>query len=87
VNFQNLSITRVIIHRVFQRQTDRQIVPPVYGVALTILGAEETTALQDRVLSALGSSSKCMQMAIAQTGEALPCYWLARSSTMMRNYS
>jgi hypothetical protein len=69
VNFQNLSITRVIIHRVFQRQTDRQIVPPVYGVALTILGAEETTALQDRVLSALGSGSKCMQMAIAQTGD------------------
>ena len=69
MNFQNLSITRVIIHQVFQRRADRQIVPPVYGGALAQLGQDETTELQDRVLDALGSGSKCMQMAIVQAGE------------------
>jgi hypothetical protein len=62
MDFQNLSITRVIIHRVFKRQADRQIVTPVYGSALAQLAAEEISALQDRILAALGSGANSMQM-------------------------
>ncbi len=67
--FQNLSITRVIIHKVFKRQVDRQIVQPLHGTSLTQLGANETAALQDRVLAALGSGSKCMEMQIIAAGQ------------------
>jgi hypothetical protein len=70
MDFQNLSITRVIIHQVFKRQLDRQIVPPVYGASITNLGATATSALQDRVLAALGSGSKCMEMRIVAASQS-----------------
>jgi hypothetical protein len=68
LNFENLSITRVIIHQVFKRQVDRQIQQPRYGTALQPLGPDDTAALQDRVVSALGSASKCMEMSLAVAG-------------------
>lgn len=69
MDFQNLSISRVIIHQVFKRQADRQIIQPVYGTSVTQLGGSETGALQDRVLAALGSGSKCMEMSIISAGQ------------------
>jgi hypothetical protein len=68
LNFENLSITRVIIHQVFKRQVDRQIQQPRYGTALQPLGREDMAALQDRVVSALGSASKCMGLSLAIAG-------------------
>lgn len=64
MDFQNLSVARVIIHQVFKRQLDRQIVQPVYGASVAQLGRNEISALQERVLAALGSGSKCMEMQI-----------------------
>jgi hypothetical protein len=68
LNFENLSINRVIVHQVFKRQVDRQIQQPRYGTALQVLGADDTAALQDRVVSALGSTSKCMGMSLVIAG-------------------
>lgn len=62
--FENLSASRVIIHQVFKRLEDRQIVSPRYASGLTELDSEFTTALQDRFIAALGSSSRCMEMQI-----------------------
>lgn len=71
--FENLSVSRVIIHQVYKRLEDRQIVTPRYASVLTILGAEDAGALQDRFISALGSSSRCMEMQITSStaGSAL----------------
>lgn len=71
--FENLSISRVIIHQVFKRFEDRQIVTPRYGSALTELGVDDASALEDRFISALGSSSRCMEMQITanSVGSAL----------------
>src|ERR1700716_1225843 len=67
-NFENLSVVCVIVHQVFKRQVDRQIRQPRYAIALQTLGAEDSAALQDRVVSALGSASKCMAMSLVVAG-------------------
>jgi nucleoid-associated protein YejK len=66
--FENLRIVRVVIHQVHKRLQDRQIVQPSYGSTLTSLGQEDTHALQDRLVAALGSSARCMEMEIASVG-------------------
>lgn len=66
--FQNLSINRVIIHEVFQRQDDRAIVPPRCGNALVNLNQDALDALRDRVISAMGSASRSMEMGIIHSG-------------------
>jgi hypothetical protein len=77
VIFENLSINRVIIHQVYKRLEDRQIVSPRYASALTALGVDDSSALQDRFIAALGSSSRCMEMQIA-SNEAGSAVELAR---------
>lgn len=66
--FQNLSINRVIIHEVFQREDDRAIVPPNYSNALVDLDQAALDALRDRVISAMGSASRSMEMSIIHAG-------------------
>jgi hypothetical protein len=78
LNFENLSVDRVIIHQVFKRKPDRQIQQPRYGTALQVLGPEETAVLEDRVVSALGSASKCMGMSLLAVG-AGSAFQLART--------
>ncbi len=62
------SIERVIIHEVFERGEDRAIVPPNYGIALVALDQDALDALRDRVISAMGSASKSMEMSVVQSG-------------------
>ncbi len=62
--FENLNISRVIIHQIYKRLEDRQIVQPRYAGSLTVLGNEDSAALQDRFITALGSASRCMEMHI-----------------------
>ncbi|RXG90634.1 hypothetical protein EAS62_26550 [Bradyrhizobium zhanjiangense] len=78
LNFENLSVTRVIIHQVFKRKADRQIQQPRYGAALQALGPEDTAALEDRIVSALGSPSRCMGMSLLVAG-AGSAFQLARA--------
>lgn len=66
--FQNLTINRVIIHEVFQREDDRAIVRPTYSNALENLDQAALDALRDRVISAMGSASRSMEMSIILSG-------------------
>lgn len=60
----NLSIERVVIHEVFERQDDRSIVAPRYGSSLAALDQEAMEALADRVMLAMGRSAQSVEMAI-----------------------
>lgn len=64
--FENLSISRVTIHEIFQVEEVGKSVTPVYGETLVKLNAESMEALRDRVLAAMGSASKSVQMQIAR---------------------
>lgn len=65
--FENLSLRRIVIHEVFQRTDDRQVVPPNYGNALTELPEKGVTALRSRVMTAMGRASKSLEMDIRKT--------------------
>ena len=68
--FENLVINRIIIHEVFKRSDDRTIVPPNYGNALVVLDQSALDALRDRVISAMGSASRSMEMSIVHTDDS-----------------
>lgn len=73
----DLRLTRVVIHEVFQRTDDKARVAPKYGNALEHLDGEAIDALRNRIISAMASPAKCLQMAIDKTGNgsmfALAC--------------
>lgn len=64
----NLQLARVVIHEVFRRDDDRQPKQPRYGVGLERLDQEARDVLRDRIVSAMASSPKCMEMAIEDAG-------------------
>ena len=63
----DLHLTRVVIHEVFQRADDRTRVQPRYGNALEHLDGDAVDALRGRIVSAMASPAKCLQMAINKT--------------------
>jgi 37-kD nucleoid-associated bacterial protein len=63
--FENLSVSRVILHEVFKRKDDRLVVPPRYGGHLIQLPADALDDFKARVIDALGNNSKSMEMTIA----------------------
>lgn len=62
--FQNLNISRIIIHEIFKRNEDRSMREPRYGDQLIQLDVEARDALQQRITNALGQSSHGVEMAI-----------------------
>lgn len=66
--FENLSISRLIIHEVFARGADRALVPPNYGGQLLVLPQDARDILQARITNALGKSSHGVEMAIRDAG-------------------
>src|SRR5690242_7279895 len=67
MNFENLSVSRVIIHEVFVRQ-ERERVQPRYGEHLIELDAAAMEALRERIIEAMGKASHSMEMGIVATG-------------------
>lgn len=66
--FENLQISRLVIHEVFKRSYDREVIPPQYGAGLVQLNQEAKDALRERVLDAVGSASKSMEMEFTTVG-------------------
>ena len=63
----DLRLTRVAIHEVFQRTNERVRVTPSYGNTLETLDGEAIDALRNRIVTAMTSPAKCIQMAIDKT--------------------
>ena len=66
--FENISIGQVVIHEVFKRGPNRELVQPVFGEQPIQLDGEAMTALRDRLIKALGQSSRCMEMDLQNEG-------------------
>lgn len=68
MSFENLSISRIIIHEIFARGVDRALVQPSYGAQPLALPPEARDALQARITNALGQSSHGVEMTIQESG-------------------
>lgn len=66
--FENLTISRIVIHEIYKRTDERDIIPPTYGTRFVILDQEALDAFCDRINSAMGSAAKSMELDIIQTG-------------------
>lgn len=64
----NLQVQDVILHEVFKRGDDHQLVEPAYGTEVEQLDQDALDALRDRVVTAMTSATRCVQMAITKTG-------------------
>jgi len=68
MSFENLSINRLIIHEVFVRREDKNLVQPAYGTQLVVLPQDAREALQTRITNTLGRSSHGVEMTIRENG-------------------
>ena len=68
MRLDNLQVHEVILHEVFRRGNDREAITPLYGEATENLGNEAKDALCDRIVTAMTSSTRCVQMAVTRTG-------------------
>ncbi|MEX0597022.1 MAG: nucleoid-associated protein [Candidatus Paceibacterota bacterium] len=67
--FENFIINRIILHEIFKRDDNRQIVTPDYSSEVTTLDGAGLIALQDRIVSALGKGSHSVQMEVTELGD------------------
>jgi hypothetical protein len=69
MSFENFVVNRVILHEVFRRNDERQVVPPRYGGQLVVLSPDAEDVFRSRVIDAMGSSSQSMEMAISDVAD------------------
>lgn len=76
----NLKIEKVILHEIFRRLANGDRVAPDCGDEIEDLNGEATTALIDRVHTAMTSSTRCVQMSITNwTPESM----VAKAATLI----
>ncbi|MGH6774608.1 nucleoid-associated protein [Brucella tritici] len=63
---ENLRVNRVIMHEIFKRDNDRELVSPSYSDAIERLDPEAQATFQMRVTDALSAQSKSMEMRITE---------------------
>jgi len=61
---QNLSINRIIIHQIYQRDQDGNKIKPLQSHAYTIFSYDAMQTFRNRIINALGHDSKAVQMGI-----------------------
>ena len=66
--FENLRVKRIVVHEVFQRNSDKSIRPPVFADALENLSPEAMGAFRLRMTDALSGQSQSIEMQIARHG-------------------
>lgn len=66
----DLQIRRIAVHEVFVRDNDLQPVPPRFSESLALLSADGLAAIRERLIKALGSDSKSIEMTIREDGPA-----------------
>lgn len=66
--FENLNVSRIVMHEIFQRNTDKTIRPPAFSNELEILSPEAMGAFRLRMTDALSAQSQSIQMRIIKHG-------------------
>lgn len=67
--FEGLMIERIIVHRIYPRTADKQLVEPRTSNKLIKLNQDALDALQMRITKALGSKSHGIEMSILEADE------------------
>lgn len=62
--FENLTVSRIMVHDVHRRRDDKKAVPPTYGTALIRLNDEAMDYFVSVVVTAMGNQSQSMTMDI-----------------------
>lgn len=65
---ENLRVSDIVVHEVFQRGQDRRIPQPDFGTRLENLSPEAMTAFRLRITDALSAKSKAIEMRIVRAG-------------------
>lgn len=64
MEFINLTVERVVVHEIFQRNEEKLPVQPRYGSSLVNLDHDAMQAFKFRLVEALGKDSQCQEMNI-----------------------
>lgn len=67
--FENLVVSRVIMHEIYKRDENRNLLPPTFSDELESLTVDALTAFRERMTEALSRDSKSLSMGIAKTGQ------------------
>lgn len=65
---ENMVVQKLVLHEVFRRRDDKNVVPPRYGGQLIQLQSDPMDVFVQRVTDAMGSDSQSMRMDIADAG-------------------
>lgn len=65
---ENLRVSDIVVHEVFQRRQDRRILQPDFGTRLENLSPEAMAAFRLRITDALSAKSKAIEMRIVRAG-------------------
>ncbi|HEY8125393.1 MAG TPA: nucleoid-associated protein [Methylocystis sp.] len=66
--FENLVVQRVVLHEVFKRRHDGNLVAPRHGSQLVAMPADALDSFNERVIDAMGDNSQSMELEIAEFG-------------------
>ena len=66
--FENLAVKRLILHEVYKRRLDGNLVPPKLSAQLAQLQQDAMDAFKERVVEAMGSDAQSMEMNISDAG-------------------
>jgi hypothetical protein len=64
----DLRLNRIAVHEIFKRDVDLQPIPPRCSDTLANLEPEGKSAIRERIVGALGSNSKSVQMSVIEDG-------------------
>ena len=69
VTFENLRITKIVIHEIFAREQSDAPKQPVYGAELLKLTRQGLETLGERLVTVLSSNSHCVEMDIVDASD------------------
>ena len=69
MDFSNLIINRIVIHEIFKLGENKEVIPPRYAKKLSTLDTNGKNVLQERIVSAIGSDSRSIEMEILEFHE------------------
>jgi len=78
MEFKNLKINQIIIHEIFKRNIEKEVVEPKFNHTLSILDEDGLEVLTERVVNAIGNKSNSMEMEIKNFGVD-SCVYLVNS--------
>src|SRR5215216_256529 len=66
--FADLKLGRIAVHEVFVRDQNHQPIPPRFSQELANLSADALAAIRERLIRAMGSDAKSIEMSIKDDG-------------------